>query len=95
MKRSIRLKKLTKKQCLIADKVVKLLIELENQGVHPIIIDGGGGDGLSFVRCPNEDMWDFGFAITEEGSDVRTEVTEEFVYSPENTFNATVSVFVP
>ena len=95
MKRSIRLKKLTKKQRSIADRVVKLLIELEKQGVHPIIIDGGGGDGLSFVRCPDEDMFDFGSAITEEGPYIRTEITEQFVYSPENTFNAAVSVFVP
>ena len=45
------IKHLTKTQKRKADKIIKLLSELRKDSVFPLVIDGGGGDGLSFIRC--------------------------------------------
>ena len=88
------LEELTLEQMKKCDKVVKLLIELEEQGVHPFILDGGGGNGLSFVRCADSDMYDIGEIFTDNPREARV-IDDEYVYTPAKSIHAKIPTWVP
>ena len=88
------LEELTLKQMKKCDKVVKLLIELEKEGVHPFILDGGGGSGLQFIRCADSDMYDIGEIFTDNPREARV-IEDEYVYAPVNFFHAKIPTWVP
>ena len=85
------LKELTPSQKEKADKITSLMLELKKSGVHPLIIDGGGGSGIEFIRCSVDDKYSIGEEILNNPS---SEVTS-FIYSPNNFYKYTVDVLVP
>lgn len=87
------MKYLTKEQERKADKIVELLRELKKSGVHPLIIDGGGGAGLSFVRCSKEELNELADIILDSDFDKRQEV-EEYIYDPDKTWEVIVETLV-
>lgn len=91
---NIKICKLSKEQKQKADKIIRLLLELKKGGVHPVVIDGGGGGGLSFVRCPAKDMWEFGEIILSGDHERRKEV-EELIYIPDKSWEVTIDNIVP
>lgn len=90
----IKIQYLTKEQKKKADRIVKLLSELRKTGVYPYVIDGGGGDGLCFVRCPKEDLCEFEEIIVGLDFELRRDV-EEYIYQPHGSCHQTVSTLVP
>ena len=76
----IGIKELTELQKKKADKITQLIIELKKSGVYPIIIDGGGGSSIEFVRC--KDMMKFGEIILDGEQEERNELSD-YIYSPE------------
>lgn len=85
------LKPLTEKQENKCDKIISLLLELKKEGVHPIIIDGGGGSGLEFIRCSKSEMVDIG----DELLDTRGDEIRDYIYTPNRTWEVTVDYLVP
>lgn len=90
----IKISKLSKQQKQKADKIIELLLELEKVNVHPVVIDGGGGSGLNFVRCPAKDMWEFGEIILSRDEERHKEV-EEFIYTPDKSCEVTIDYIAP
>ena len=88
------MKYLTKEQERKADKIVELLKELKKSGVHPLIIDGGGGAGISFVRCSNNEFNELADIILGSDFDKRSEV-EEHIYEPNKTWEVPIETLVP
>jgi diaminopimelate decarboxylase len=88
------MKYLTKEQERKADKIVELLRELKKSGVHPLIIDGGGGAGISFVRCSNNEFNELADIILGSDFDKRSEV-EEYIYEPNKTWEVPIETLVP
>lgn len=88
------MKYLTKEQERKADKIVELLRELKKSGVHPLIIDGGGGAGLSFVRCPKEEFNELANIILNS-FDSRTEEVRDYIYDPNKTWEVPIETLVP
>ena len=88
------LKNLTPKQEQLADSITKSILELKKQGVHTIIVDGGGGSGLQFVRCSKSDLNDLG-TILLEGSKDDIQVANEFIYGPDGYWKYAVDYLVP
>jgi len=88
------MKYLTKEQERKADKIVELLRELKKSGVHPLIIDGGGGAGISFVRCPKDEFNELADIILGSDFDKRSEV-EEYIYEPNKTWEVPIETLVP
>lgn len=88
------LKCLTKSQQKKADKITELLLELKKSGVHPIVIDGGGGDGIQFVRCSVKDLIDVGDLILNGFSNDRIEL-ENYIYSPNGYYKYNIDYLVP
>ena len=91
MKEIKSLKLLTKTQEEKCDKIVSLLLELKKSGVHPIVVDGGGGSGLEFVRCSIDDKWDVGEEILN-GNQIEV---GEYIYTPNKTWDVPIDVLVP
>lgn len=85
------LKPLTKKQESKCDKIISMLLELKKEGVHPIIIDGGGGSGLEFIRCSTSELVDIG----NELLDTRNNEIKDYIYTPNGTWKVTVDYLVP
>lgn len=90
----IKIRHLTKEQKKKADRVVELLSELSKAGVYPYVIDGGGGDGLSFVRCPREDLYEFEEIIVGPDLELRHDV-EEYIYTPDGSWCQKVATLAP
>ena len=90
----IKINELSKQQKQKADKIIELLLELKKVNVHPVVIDGGGGSGLNFVRCPAKDMWEFGEIILSSDQERRKEV-EGFIYTPDKSWEVTIDNIVP
>lgn len=88
------LKHLTEKQKQKAEKITKLLLELKSQGVHPIVIDGGGGDGIQFIRCSKSELQDIGEELLGPSSELKSEI-ESFIYSPDDYYKITIDYMVP
>ena len=88
----IRIKELTKEQKKKADKIIELLRELKKAGVDPIVIDGGGGGGIDFVRC--KDMQEFGNLVLSSDIECRQEL-DEFIYSPYKNYEVSIDSLVP
>ncbi len=88
----IDIKKLTKLQKRKADKITQLIMELEKSGVYPIIIDGGGGSGIEFVRC--KDMTKFADIILYGEREEKNEL-RDYIYSPEKYYEYSVDYIVP
>lgn len=85
------LKPLTEKQESKCDKIITMLLELKKEGVHPIIIDGGGGSGLEFIRCSKSELVDIG----DELLDRRNDEIRDYIYTPNGTWKVTVDCLVP
>ena len=86
------IKELTKKQKKNADRIIDILLKLKKDGVHPLIIDGGGGSGIEFVRC--NDMQQYGDLILTNNIELRKNI-DQFIYSPLKTNEVTVDYLVP
>lgn len=87
------MKYLTKEQERKADKIVELLRELKKSGVHPVILDGGGGAGISFVRCSNDEFNEFANIILDADFDKRCEI-EEYIYEPHKTWEVPIDTLI-
>ena len=85
------LKELTPSQKEKAEKITSLMLELKKSGVHPIIIDGGGGSGIEFIRCSVDERCDIGEEILNNPN---SDVTY-YIYSSKNFYKYTVDVLVP
>ena len=88
------LKELTPEQMKKCDKIIKLLIELKKENVHPFVLDGGGGSGLQFIRCSKTDMSDVGEIFTDNYHEAQT-LEDEYVYSPSKYYTVTIPTWVP
>ena len=88
------MKYLTKAQERKADKIVELLRELKKSGVYPLIIDGGGGAGLSFVRCSKNEFNEVADIILGSDFDKIREV-EDYIYHPNKTWEVPIEILVP
>lgn len=88
------MKYLTKKQERKADKIVELLRELKKSGVYPLIIDGGGGAGLSFVRCSKDEFNEVANIILDSSSERGNEV-RDYIYNPNKTWEVSIETLVP
>lgn len=88
------LKELTNKQKEKADKVISLLIELKKMGVHPIVLDGGGGSGLEFIRCSIEDKWEIGEILLGSDFDKISEI-KDVIYTPDGYHKVNIDYIVP
>ena len=86
------IKELTKEQKKKADKIIELLRELKKAGVHPVVIDGGGGSGIDFVRC--NDMQEFGDIVLSNDIERRQEL-DEYIYSPIKNYEVVIDYIVP
>lgn len=87
------LKCLTKSQQKKADKITELLLELKKSGVHPIVIDGGGGDGIQFVRCSVKDLINVKDLILNGFSNDRIEL-ENYIYRPNGYYKYNIDYLV-
>ena len=87
------LKCLTDAQEKKCDKIISLLLELQKSGVHPIIIDGGGGAGIDFIRCSKSDLVDIGEEILNCGG--YNDKFDEYIYTPNKSWEVTVDYLVP
>lgn len=85
-----KVKELTDKQKKKCDKIIKLLAELHKESVFPLVIDGGGGDGLSFIRAKKQDMWEIGEKILNSPS-----LYDDEIYKPKNSCRYTIDYLVP
>ena len=88
------LKELTNKQKEKADKIIELLIELKKSGVHPLVLDGGGGSGLEFIRCSMEDKWEIGEILLGHDFDKIDEI-KDVIYTPKNYGRVNIDYIVP
>ena len=88
------LKHLTEKQKQKSEQITKLLLELKSQGVHPIVIDGGGGSGIQFIRCTKSELQDIGEELLGSNSALKSEI-DSFIYSPDNYYKITIDYIVP
>lgn len=88
------LKPLTEKQEDKCDKIISLLLELQKEGVHPIVLDGGGGSGLEFIRCSKSELVDIGDELLDTRSEVGDEI-RDYIYTPNGTWKVTVDYLVP
>lgn len=86
------LKPLTEAQEKKCDKVIALLRELKKSGVHPIVIDGGGGAGINFIRCSRSDLVSIGDEILDSGYNSEF---DEYIYTPTKSWEVTVDYIVP
>lgn len=85
------LKLLTNSQQIKAEKITELLLELKKSGVYPIIVDGGGSNGIQFIRCSKDDLSTVGDLILEGNiKDV-----DDYIYSPKDYYKYTVDYLVP
>lgn len=89
---------LTNSQIGMVDEIDRLLLKLYKAGVKPIIVDGGGGNGLRFIRCSNDALDDVCDAILYNedihiGDDVYK--VDDFVYNPKNSYKYVVTHLVP
>lgn len=85
------LKLLTNSQQIKAEKITELLLELKKSGVYPIIVDGGGGNGIQFIRCSKDELSTVGDLILEGNiKDV-----DDYIYSPKDYYKYTVDYLVP
>ena len=88
----IKIKELTKEQKKKADRIIEFLLKLKKDGVHPIVIDGGGGSGIEFVRC--KDMQEFGDIVLSDDIEYKKKL-DEFIYSPHKTNEVTIDYIIP
>lgn len=92
------IKELTKSQMAIADEIDRLLLKLYKAGVRPLLIDGGGGNGLRFVRCSGQavDVVENAFLYNDliRIGDEQFK-TEDFVYDPANSFKYKIIIINP
>lgn len=86
------LKPLTEAQEKKCDKVIALLRELKKSGVHPIVIDGGGGAGINFIRCSRSDLVSIGDEILDSGYNSEF---DEYIYTPTKSWEVKVDYIVP
>lgn len=88
----IKIKELTKEQKKKADRIIEFLLKLKKDGVYPVVIDGGGGSGIEFVRC--EDMQEFGDIVLSNDIEYKEKIAQ-FIYSPHKTNEVTIDYIVP
>lgn len=89
------LKHLTKSQQKKAEKITELLLELKKSGVHPIVIDGGGGNGLQFVRCSTKDLFEVGdLILNNDCLDGEIEL-DDYIYSPNGYYKYNIDYLAP
>lgn len=86
------LKFLTEEQEKKCDKIITLLRELKKSGVHPIVIDGGGGAGLSFIRCSKSELVDIGDDLL---SSSHNDEIDEYIYNPTKSWEVCIDYIVP
>lgn len=85
-----KVRELTNEQKKKCDKIIKLLAELHKESVFPLVIDGGGGDGLSFIRAKKQDLWEIGEEILKSPS-----LYNDEIYKPHESFKYTIDYLVP
>lgn len=85
-----KVRELTDEQKKKCDKIIKLLAELRKESVFPLVIDGGGGDGLSFIRAKKQDMREIGEEILKSPYSY-----EDEIYKPKNSCLYTIDYLVP
>lgn len=88
------LKELTPAQEAKCDKIIELLSDLKRCGVHPLIIDGGGGSGLQFIRCNRDDCNSIFEEIINNPHFNNTEESE-YIYTPPGSWNNIIETLVP
>lgn len=92
------IKELTKSQKGIVDEIDRLLLKLYRSGVRPILVDGGGGNGLRFVRCSGEAiqsvedafLYNDDIHIGEDSFKI-----DDFVYEPDNSYKYKIITLAP
>lgn len=85
------LKELTPSQITKCEQITKLILELKKSGVHPIVIDGGGRNGMQFIRCSLEDKGNIGDEILNGDSSK----FDDYIYSPNKYYTYTIDYLVP
>lgn len=86
-----KVKELTENQKKKCDKIIKLLAELHKESVFPLVIDGGGGDGLSFIRAKKQDIYEIGEEIL---SNPDSYIFDK-IYQPNDSIKYRVDYLVP
>ena len=88
------LKELTPSQMGKAETITKLILELSKAGVHPIVVDGGGGCGVQFIRCSEDDLSTIGEILLSHQLELIEELNE-FIYSPKDYYKYAIDYIVP
>ena len=88
------LRLLTPKQIEKCETICNLLYELKKQNVFPLIVDGGGGSGLEFIRCNKTDFNDIADVLLSGNFSLIKEINE-CIYTPENSNKVNVEYLVP
>ena len=88
------LKELTPSQMRKAETITKLTLELSKAGVHPIVVDGGGGCGVQFIRCSEDDLSTIGEILLSHQFELIEELNE-FIYSPKDYYKYAIDYIVP
>ena len=86
-----KVKELTDEQKKKCDKIIKLLAELQKESIFPLVIDGGGGDGLSFIRAKKQDIHDIGEEILINPDSY----IFDKIYQPKNSIKYRIDYLVP
>lgn len=88
------LRLLTPKQVEKCEKICNLLYELKKQNVYPLILDGGGGSGLEFIRCNKSDFNEIADVLLDGNFSIVKEVNE-YIYTPKNSNKVYIEYLVP
>ena len=88
------LKMLTPKQVEKCETICNLLYELKKQNVYPLILDGGGGSGLEFIRCNKSDFNEIADVLLDGNFSIVKEVNE-YIYTPKNSNKVYIDYLVP
>lgn len=98
MSKNKEIKELTKSQIAIVDEIDRLLLKLYKAGVRPILVDGGGGNGLRFVRCSGQAVYAVENAFLYNDliriGDEQFK-TDDFVYNPANSYKYKITTINP
>ena len=89
-----KIKELTSEQKKKADKIVSLLDELRQDNVHPYVIDGGGGNGLSFIWHKKSDAYEIGNILLDVNHEQFDEL-DDAIYKPIKSSRNTIDYIVP
>lgn len=92
------IRELTNSQVAIVDEIDRLLLKLYKAGVRPILVDGGGGNGLRFVRCSGQAIRSIEEAYFTNGMICIGDDTyklDDFVYDPINSSKYKITTINP